>query len=98
MKSVNRKVFFSLLGIAVATPFLVIALVVGLRATALAGSLQGDLLVAVLGLASLVASTGASLGEGRIGLSRESAAAKSGRVETEGDSDLRGISKLNHGY
>jgi hypothetical protein len=98
MKSVNRKVFFSLLGIAVATPFLVIALVVGLRATALADSLHGDLLVAVLGLASLVASTGASLGEGRIGLSRESAATKRGRVETESDSDLRGISTLNHGY
>lgn len=94
MKSVNRKVFFSLLGIAVATPFLVIALVVGLRATALADSLHGDLLVVVLGLASVVA----SLGEGRIGLSRESAATKRDRVETESDSDLRGISTLNHGY
>ena len=94
MKTANRKVFFSLLGIAVATPFLVIALVVGLRATALADSLHGDLLVVVLGLASVVA----SLGEGRIGLSRESAATKRDRVETEGDSDLRGISTLNHGY
>jgi hypothetical protein len=98
MKAANRKVFFSLLGIAVATPFLVIALIAGLRATALADSLQGGLLVVVLGLASLVASTGASLGEGRIGLSRESAAMKRGRVETEGDSDLRGVSTLHHGY
>ncbi|MCU1265808.1 MAG: hypothetical protein JWM21_2126 [Acidobacteria bacterium] len=94
MKSVNRKVFFSLLGIAVATPFLVIALVAGIRATALADSLQGDLLVVVLGLASVVA----SLGEGRLGLSCESVTTKRGRVETEGDSDLRGVSTLNHGY
>jgi small-conductance mechanosensitive channel len=98
MKSVNRKVLFSLLGIAVATPFLVIALVVGVRAIALADSLQGDLLVAVLALASLVASTGASIGEGRIGLRREGAHAKHVRVESESETDLRGISTLNHGY
>lgn len=94
MKSVNRKVLFSLLGIAVATPFLVIALVVGVRAIALADSLQGDLLVVVLGLASLVA----SIGEGRIGLRREGAPARQVHVESESETDLRGISTLNHGY
>ena len=98
MKSVNRKVLFSLLGIAVATPFLVIALVVGVRAIALADSLQGDLLVAVLGLASLAVSTGASIGEGRIGLRREGARARQVHVESESETDLRGISTLNHGY
>jgi len=94
MKSVNRKVLFSLLGIAVATPFLVIALVVGGRATALANSLQGDLLVVVLGLASVVA----SLGEGHIGLRREVAPTRRNHVEAERESERNGLSTLNHGY
>lgn len=94
MKNVNHKVLLSLLGIAVATPFLVIALVAGFRAIALAHALQGDLLVVVLGLASVVA----SMGEGRIGLKREGASSRRGRVEAESETDLRGISTLNHGY
>jgi hypothetical protein len=94
MKNVNRKIWFSLLGFAVATPFLVIAIVVGLRATALADSLQGDLLVVVLGLASVVA----SLGEGRLGLKRENAPARCDRVEADREAELRGLSTLNPGY
>ena len=94
MKSVNRKVIFSLLGIAVATPFLVIALVAGFRAIALADGLQGELLVVALGLASVVA----SLGEGRVGLKLERASASRGPVEAESKTDVRGLSTLNHGY
>jgi len=94
MKTVNRKMLLSLLGIAVATPFLVIALVLGARATALADSLQGDLLVVVLALASLVA----SIGEGRIVLKREAVPARRGNAESKGETDLRGISTLNPGY
>ena len=94
MKTVNRKMLLSLLGIAVATPFLVIALVAGFRAIALADGLQGDLLVVVLGLASVVA----SLGEGRVGLKLERVSASRGRVDGESETDLRGFSKLNHGY
>ena len=94
MKNVNHKVLLSLLGIAVATPFLVIALIAGFRAIALAHALQGDLLVVVLGLASVIA----SMGEGRIGLKREGASSRRGRVEAESETDLRGISTLNHGY
>ncbi|HXM35054.1 MAG TPA: hypothetical protein VN920_07705 [Pyrinomonadaceae bacterium] len=94
MKIVNRKMFLSLLGIAVATPFLVIALVLGARATALADSLQGDLLVVVLALASLVA----SIGEGRLVLKREVVPARRGSVETNGESDRRGASQFHHGY
>jgi hypothetical protein len=67
MKMTNRKMLLSLLGIAIATPFLVIALIIGARASALANGLQGDLLVVVLALASLVA----SIGEGRLVLRRE---------------------------
>ena len=94
MKIVNRKMLLSLLGVAVATPFLVIALVLGARATALADSLQGDLLVVVLALASLVA----SIGEGRLVLKREAVPARRGSIETKGESDLSGVSTLNHGY
>ena len=94
MKTVNRKMLLSLLGIAVATPFLVIALIIGARATALADSFRGDLLVVVLALASLVA----SLGEGRLVLKREAVPARRGNVESEGEPELRGVSTLNHGY
>ena len=94
MKTVNRKMLLSLLGIAVATPFLVIALIIGARATALADSLRGDLLVVALAMASLVA----SIGEGRIVLKREAVPARRGDAESKGEADLRGISTLNHGY
>ena len=94
MKTVNRKMLLSLLGIAIATPFLVIALIIGARASALANGLQGDLLVVVLALASLVA----SIGEGRIVLKREAVPARRGNIENEGESDLRGVSKLHQGY
>lgn len=94
MKTANRKMLLSLLGIAVATPFLVIALVLGARATALADSLQGDLLVVVLALASLVA----GIGEGRLVLKREVVLARHGNADGEGDSDLRGASQFHPGY
>jgi hypothetical protein len=94
MKTVNRKMLLSLLGVAVATPFLVIALIIGARATALADGFRGDLLVVVLALASLVA----SIGEGRIVLKREAVPARRGNVENERESDLRGVSTLHHGY
>lgn len=94
MKTVNRKMLLSLLGVAVATPFLVIALIIGARATALADSLQGDLLVVVLALASLVA----SIGEGRLVLKREIAPARRDNTASEGEPDLSGVSQLKHGY
>jgi hypothetical protein len=94
MRNTNRKMLLSLLGIAVATPFLVIALVLGARATALADSTHGDLLVVVLALASFVA----SIGEGRLVLRREVAPARRGPVESDGEPNLRGVSTLNHGY
>ena len=94
MKSVNRKVLLSLLGIAVATPFLVIALAVGARAAALADSLQGDLLVVALAIGSVLA----GIGEGRRVLKGENAPARHNGLENRGETDLRGASTLNHGY
>ena len=94
MKSMNRKVLLSLLGIAIATPFLVIALVIGARVAAVADSLQGELLVVALALGSVFA----GMGEGRIALRGETAPAKQGRPETESDTDLRGASARSHGY
>lgn len=94
MRNTNRKMLLSLLGVAVATPFLVIALVLGARATALADGMHGDLLVVVLALASLVA----SIGEGRLVLRQEPAPARRGNVGAQGEPDRRGVSTLNHGY
>jgi len=100
MKTVNRKMLLSLLGIALAAPFLVIALVLGARATALADSLHGDLWVVVLALAGLVA----SIGEGRLVLKRETVPVRRVSAESEevsdraGEADLRGVSQFHHGY
>lgn len=94
MKTVNRKMLLSLLGIAVAAPFLVIALVLGARATALAESLHGDLWVVALAMASLVA----SIGEGRLVLKREAAPARRAKLENKSDAELSGVSQFHHGY
>ena len=94
MKSVNRKMLLSLLGVAVATPFLVIALILGARATAIAHSLQGDLLVVVLALASLVA----SIGEGRLVLKREVVPARRDDTASADEPELGGVTTLNPGY
>lgn len=94
MKNVNRKVLLSLLGIVIAAPFLVIALVIGARVAAVADSLQGELLVAALALGSVFVGAG----EGRIALRGENALAKQGRLETESDTDLHGAPAHSHGY
>jgi hypothetical protein len=94
MKKVNRKMLHSLLGIAIATPFLVIALVVGARVAAIADSSQGGVLVVALALGSVFA----SIGEGRIALRHRTRLAKQGRLETKGDTDMYRASALNHGY
>lgn len=94
MKSMNRKVLLSLLGIAIATPFLVIALVVGAQVASIADSLPGGLSVVALALGGIFA----SMGEGRIALRGETALATQPRRETKSETDLRGISALNHGY
>jgi hypothetical protein len=91
MKSANRKMLLSLLGVAVATPFLVIALVLGARATNIAHSLQGDLLLVVLVVASLVA----SIGEGRLVLKREAVLARHDERESEEGPELH-AAKLTH--
>jgi hypothetical protein len=94
MKSVNRKVLLSLLGIAIATPFLVIAIVAGAQVTVIADSLQGELLVVALALGGIFA----SMGEGRISLRGEKALATQRRLDTKPDTNLHGASALTHGY
>jgi hypothetical protein len=94
MKTANRKMFLPLLGIAVATPFIGLALILGTRVSALGNSLQGDLLVVVLALASLVA----GIGEGRLVLKREVVPARRGNTESAGEADPCGVSQFHHGY
>jgi len=88
MKSVNRKFLLSLLGIASATPFVVIAIAIGFRVASLANSLQGGLLVAGLAIVSVVV----GMGEGRIGL--KEAAARQPRMKSKATARFT----LPHGY
>jgi hypothetical protein len=94
MKTANRKMLLSLLGIAVATPFIGLALILGTRVSALGNSLQGDLLVVVLALASLVA----GIGEGRLVLKRDAVQARHGDADSPSQTDPSGVSQLHPGY
>jgi hypothetical protein len=53
MKSANRKVLMTLLGVMLAAPFLVIAAVVGIQAAALAGNVRVDVFCVGLAIASV---------------------------------------------
>ena len=53
MKSVNRKVLMTLIGVALAAPFLAIASVIGVHAAALANNVRVDMFCVGLALASV---------------------------------------------
>lgn len=53
MKSVNRKVLMTLVGVALVAPFLMIASVVGIHAATLAANVRVDVFCVVLALASV---------------------------------------------
>ena len=53
MKSVNRKVLMTLIGVVLAAPFLAIASVVGVHAAALADNVRVDMFCVGLALASV---------------------------------------------
>jgi hypothetical protein len=53
MKSINRKVLMTLLGVVLAAPFLLIASVVGVHAAALADNVRADVFCVGLALASV---------------------------------------------
>jgi hypothetical protein len=53
MKSVNRKLLMTLIGVVLAAPFLAISSVVGVHAAALAENVRGDMFCLGLALASV---------------------------------------------
>jgi hypothetical protein len=88
MKSENRKVQMTLLGVLLATPFLVIASVVGAHITSLADNVRVDVLCVALAFVSIAV----KIFEGRFVVRSKTEYAKHGYVEPEVNTNLRGES------
>jgi hypothetical protein len=91
MESVNRKVQMTLLGVVLATPFLVIASVVGAHITSLADNVRVDVLCVVLALLSIAV----KILNGHFALRSKTEQVQSGDVGTNGNTDLRGESTIS---
>ena len=91
MKSVNRKVLMTLLGVALAVPFLTIASVVGVYAAALADNVRIDVFCVGLALASVAV----RIVDGHLALRTERT--RQGDEPT-GDTNLRESSIISPGY
>lgn len=94
MKSVNRKVLMTLIGVAIATPFLVIASLVGIHVSALAENVRADVLFVVLA----VASAGLRILDGHRANTGRTEQAERGYVKTNDSTDLRRVSTISPGY
>jgi hypothetical protein len=94
MKSVNRKVLMTLIGVAIATPFLVIASLVGTHVAALAENVRADVLFIVLALASVAI----RIGDGFFARTGRTEQAERGYVKTNDNTDLRRVSTISPGY
>jgi hypothetical protein len=94
MKSVNRKVLMTLIGVAIATPFLVIASLVGVHVTALAENVRADMFFVVLALASVAI----RILDGFFAATGRTEQAERGYVKTNDSTDLRRVSTISPGY
>jgi hypothetical protein len=95
MKAVTAKMLVSLVGVLLAAPFFVVALVVGARAVALSQGSRDDLLLAALALCGAAISI--ANGMGRRAAKERSVA--SGQTEAGGDtSPRRRASAIHLGY
>jgi len=92
MKSVNRKVLMTLIGVAIATPFLVAASLVGVHVAALADNVRIDLFFIFLALASVALRILDGVATGR------TEQAERGYVKTNDNTDLRRVSTISPGY
>jgi hypothetical protein len=93
MKSVNRKVLSTLLGIVFAAPFLVFAAIIASQAPALA-NVRANWTFVGLALASLVV----SVVNGQGSLTVRTERVDGGCVEHKDNTDLRGTSSVSLGY
>ena len=94
MKSVNRKVLMTLFGVVLATPFLVIASLVGIHAAALGDNVRVDVFCVALALASVAV----RMVDGHLALTRRTERPERGYVERKDNTDLRRASTISPGY
>ena len=92
MKSVNRKVLMTLLGVVLVAPFLMIASVVGIHVAALADNVRVDVFCVSLALASVAV----RIVDGHLALKGERS--KQGYLDPNGHTDLRKSSLTSPGY
>ena len=91
MRSVTNKMLVSLVGVALAAPFFVIAVIVGARVVSLAQSAQDDLLL--IGLA-----TGGAVMSMINGFGRRTGQAATCRIQKKEDAASHAPSVINLGY
>ena len=94
MKSVNRIVLMTLIGVAIATPFLVAASVVGVHVAALADNVRMDLFFVLLALTSVAV----RILDGYFAATGRTEQAECGYVKTNDNTDLRRVSTISPGY
>jgi hypothetical protein len=94
MKAVTAKMLVSLVGVLLAAPFFVVALVVGARAVALSQGSRDDLLLAALALCGAAISI--ANGMGRRAAKERSAARE--HTEAGGRTASRNASAIHLGY
>ncbi len=94
MKSVNRKVLMTLVGVVLATPFLLMATVVGVHVAALADNVRVEVLCIALALASVAV----RIVDGHLALTGKVVSTERGSNESKGNNDLRGASTISPGY
>jgi hypothetical protein len=94
MRSVNGKVLMALLGVVLATPFLVIASVVGVHATALTGNVRADVFCVALVLASVAM----RIADGHLALTSRTVRAERGYGEPKHNTDLQAASTISPGH
>jgi hypothetical protein len=94
MKSVNRKVLMTLLGVVLVTPFLAIASGVGVHLAALADNVRVDVLCVALALASVVV----RIADGHLAITGKVMRAERVDGEPKHNTDLRGASTISPGY
>jgi hypothetical protein len=94
MKNVNQKVLMTLAGVVLATPFLLMAAVVGVHVAALADNVRVDVLCVALALASVAV----RIVDGHLALAGKVVSVERGSNETQDNDDLRGASTISPGY
>ncbi len=91
MKSVNRKVLMTLVGVVLATPFLLMATVVGVHVAALVDNVRVEVLCIALALASVAVRIVDAL-RGKV------VPTERGSDKPKDNTNLRGVSTISPGY